>query len=274
MEKLSVVMCVYNGDSDIFLKDALVSVISQTYRESEFILVQDGPINDELLEVIIDFKGEINGFKHIILEENRGHGAARNVGLSNCSNDIVAIMDADDINHPTRFEKQIERISNSDLSVVGSSLAEFTSDIYNITSFKTLPSDHDEIISLAKWKCPINQPSVMFRKSNVDDVGGYLDWYHNEDYYLWLRMLNAGYKFYNISEPLVYFRLSQGTIARRGGVKYFLSEAKIQKLIYDMGIGNIFSFVFSVAIRFVVQVLAPNSIRTILYKLILRKSKI
>ena len=103
----SVSMCVYGKDNPKYFSIAVESVINQTLRPSEIVLVVDGPIEGELEDLVKYYeKQEI--FNVIYLAENQGHGNARRKGLDNCKYDIVALMDADDISLPNRFEKQIQ----------------------------------------------------------------------------------------------------------------------------------------------------------------------
>ena len=86
----------------------------------------------------------------------------------------------------------------------------------------------------------MNLVTVMLRKSDIQAVGGYQDWYCEEDYYLWIRLALAGYKFYNINENLVNVRVGQEMYKRRGGMRYFKSEASLQKYMYK---NNLISFI-------------------------------
>ena len=109
--KFSVSMCVYGGDNARWFETAIESVLNQTLVPNEIVLVVDGPVPDDLDGVIRKFE-ESELFKVIRLETNQGHGIARKTGLDNCTNELVAIMDADDICAPTRFEKQIKAFRN------------------------------------------------------------------------------------------------------------------------------------------------------------------
>ena len=75
----------------------------------------------------------------------------------------------------------------------------------------------------------MNQTTVMFKKEDVLISGCYIDWYCNEDYYLWIRMLLKGFKFKNLDKTLVYVRIDNNYFMRRSGWKYFKSECKLQR---------------------------------------------
>ncbi len=275
MNKFSVLMCFYAEANPKHFEEAVESILTQSLVPDEFVLVQDGPISKELSQVVAKLDKKIKNLNLVILKKNCGHGKARDAGLQACSNDIVAIMDADDVSRKDRFIKQIELFrSNPSLVVVCSNLAEFINCTDNIVSRKILPQKDEELKKLMRWKCPINQPSVVFKRSAVEGVGGYLDWFNNEDYYLWIRLALKGFQFQNIEEELVYFRITSDVYSRRGGLDYFKSEYGIQKLLLERRIATPFSFIIGVASRFVIQVLMPNSIRSFVYKKLLRKETI
>lgn len=201
------------------------------------------------------------------LERNSGHGTARRIGLENCKNEIIALMDADDISISNRFEKQLSYfMQNPVLSIVGSNIQEFIGSLENCTGKRIVPENDFEIKRYMKKRCPMNQMTVMFRKEAVQTVGGYLDWYCDEDYYLWIRLALAGKQFANLSEILVNVRIGEEMYSRRGGWKYFKSEAKLQNYMLKKGMIGLPRYTFNVAVRFVLQVLMPNKLRGIIFQ--------
>lgn len=262
----SVAMCVYGKDNADHFRLAVDSVLNQSVVPDEVVIVVDGPIPKELLEVVSTYeKNPI--FKIIKLKENQGHGIARRTSLSNCNYDMVALMDADDICEFERFEKQIKVFENdSELAIVGGNICEFVDSTDNVVGYRNVPSKDKDIKEYMKKRCPMNQVTVMFKKEAVDSVGGYIDWYCEEDYYLWLRMYLAGMRFANIPEVLVKVRVGKEMYQRRGSVKYFKSEAKLQKYMLDNKIINFPLYVTNVLKRLVVQVLLPNRLRGWVFK--------
>lgn len=101
----------------------------------------------------------------------------------------------------------------------------------------------------------------MFRKSIYEQAGGYLDWYCDEDYYLWLRMMQNGAIFANTGTVLVNVRVGKEMYRRRGGLKYFESEAKLQKYMLEHNIIKFPTYAVNVIKRFIIQVLMPNKLR-------------
>ena len=209
MEKYSASMCVYKNDNPEHFKLAVDSILNQTCKPDEVVLVVDGPVTETLDEIINNCE-KTNVFNVIRLTENLGHGNARRIGLENCKNELVALMDADDISVPDRFEKQLSVFENDKkVSVVGGNISEFIDNPKNIVGRRIVPKKDAEIKEYIKKRCPMNQVTVMFKKSHVNNVGGYIDWYCEEDYYLWIRLALKGYKFANINETLVNVRVGK-----------------------------------------------------------------
>ena len=201
-------------------------------------------------------------FKVIRLSKNVGHGNARKTGMDKCSYDYIALMDADDISVQNRFEKQIECFKqDNELSVVGGFIEEFTDKKDNVIGVRIVPTEDEDIKDFLKKRCPFNQVTVMFRKADVISAGGYIDWYCEEDYYLWVRMYQKGMKFKNIPENLVSVRIGEKMYQRRGGWRYFKSEVKLQEYMLKHNIIGLDRFLYNICIRFVVQIILPNKIR-------------
>lgn len=270
--KFSVSMCVYGKDNPEWFATAVDSILNQTRQPDEVVLVVDGPVPDNLDNIIKNYENNPI-FKVIRLPENRGHGEARRTGLNNCSYELVALMDADDISAGDRFEKQLQLFQKDpDLTIVGGNITEFVGVPENIIEARIVENDDAAIKEDMKKRCPMNQVTVMFKKSRVDKVGGYIDWFCEEDTYLWLRLYLDGAKFANLSDYLVNVRVGKEMYQRRGGKKYFLSEAKLQKYMLENSIIRLDRFIINVSKRFIVQILLPNKIRSWVFKKFARKT--
>ena len=257
----SVSMCVYGGDRPDWFRTAVDSILDQSCEPDEVVLVVDGPVPREL-DAVIGMYEQMPQFKVIRLPENRGHGNARRIGLAQCSHPLVALMDADDISCPDRFARQLELFAEDpSLSAVGGMITEFVDDPAHVVGKRSVPLLDAEIKAELKVRCPMNQVTVMFRRDLVEQVGGYIDWYCEEDYYLWLRMVLADMKFANSPNVLVNVRVGKEMYQRRGGWRYFISEAKLQKLMLTKGVIGPGRFAVNVGKRLIVQVLLPNRLR-------------
>ncbi len=262
MWKFSVCMSVYKNDNTHDFYDAVMSIYNQTCSPDEIILVIDGPIPQVLQDAINAIKDKVSIMKVIPLAQNMGHAIARQTGLDAAKNDLCAVMDADDLSLPDRFEKQLKAFEeHPEVSVVGGFISEFIHKIDNVVGTRKVPEKDADIKEYLKKRCPMNLVTVMLRKSDVMKVGGYKDWYCEEDYYLWIRLALGGYKFYNIQENIVNVRVGEEMYQRRGGIRYFKSEARLQKYMLDRKVISLANYLYNVAIRFAVQVAMPNSVR-------------
>ena len=268
----SVSMCVYGGDNPVWFEEAVNSVLTQTIMPAEIVLVVDGPLPTEMDQIVSRYEKDPL-FVVVRLAENQGHGKARQCGLQHCQYDWIALMDADDICVPDRFEQQMKHISTNEVDIVGGDIAEFIGSPENIVSYRTVLEKDEDIKQDMKRRCPFNQVTVMFRKKIVEDVGGYLDWHCEEDYYLWLRMMLFGCQMANTGTVLVHVRVGEEMYQRRGGLKYFKSEAKLQKYMLDHKIIGFFTYLVNVSKRLIVQVFLPPRIRGWVFKTFARKTK-
>lgn len=265
----SVLLSLYYKENPKNLSIALDSIIFQTNKPNEIIIVEDGPLNKELYDILNDFQSKYNKIKRIRLNENVGLGKALNEGLKHCSYDLVARMDTDDISFPNRFEKQAKFMNeHPEIDACSAWIVEFINSTDNIISIKKLPETHSELLQYAKHRCPLNHPVVMYRKSAVLAAGGYHGF--PEDYNLWVRMLMNGSKMHNLQESLLFFRYSHDMIKRRGGWKYAKEDFRSQKAFYQMGFIQFSDFIYNIAIRLTVR-LIPYWLRDYIYKKGLRK---
>lgn len=268
--QFTVLLSVYYKESSSSFCKSLDSIFTQTICPDEVILVEDGPLGYELNEIVLKYSSNYPALKVIPLSTNQGLGKALNEGLKYCSYDIVARMDTDDIAKPDRFEKQLAVFEKyPDIDVVGAWIDEFEDNISNVKSVRKLPEFHDSIRQFAKRRNPMNHPVVMFRKSAVLAAGGYQHLPLFEDYYLWVRMLMNGAKFYNIQESLLFFRFSPEMFKRRGGWKYAVNEFRFLRMMRNMHFISFVEFIQNIFIRFSTRII-PNSLRSFIYKKILR----
>ena len=266
MKEFSVLMSVYAREQSEHLIAALHSVFEQTVSPTEVVLVEDGPLTTELNTVITDFSERYSALKIVKLAKNMGLGNALNVGLSACTYSLVARMDSDDLSLPNRFETQLKVFEKDlEVSVVGGWISEFENNPEQIISYRKVPEFDSEIKHFFCSKSPVNHVTVMFRKEDILKVGGYQHFYCLEDYWLWTRMINEGFKFYNIQNILVNVRGGAAMAARRGGWKYVKSEIKLQWQIWKMGLTGVYAFSRNIFVRFSIHMM-PSSLRYFFYK--------
>lgn len=266
----SVLCSLYFKEEPTYLEQCLESLAWQTVEANEIVIVHDGPLTDDLYTVLDNWKEKLPIIE-VILPRNVGLGQALNAGLQHCSNDLIARVDTDDINHMDRFEKQINYMdSNINVAAISCDVNEFDSEPQKPDRIRVVPKGN--ILSYSLKRNPINHMAAVFRKKAILDVGSYKHLHFMEDYYLWLRLQAKGYEIRNLNEILVSARVGNGMLQRRSGFKYAQSEIKIMKKIYQLKLtknpASIFYYLLRASLR-----LAPTKILSVTYNLI-RKNHI
>lgn len=270
-KKYSVLMSVYYREQPEYLEQAIESIQMQTVPTDNFVIVCDGPLTQNLDDIIAKKQAQMgNGLQVVRLPQNGGLGSALNKGLKFCKNELVARMDSDDIAYPDRCEKQLAVFcARPEVSVCSGIVEEFTTSPDIVDARRVPPETQTEIMEFAKKRNPFNHPCVMYKKSAVEAVGSYQDFYLLEDYYLWLRMLMAGYQGYNLQEPLLHMRAGSEMYKRRAGVKYAKTQVNLFKYMKNNGIISNGQYLKSCAVR-CGSALAPNWLRKFVFEKMLR----
>ncbi|TLM67925.1 MAG: glycosyltransferase [Deltaproteobacteria bacterium] len=261
----SVLMAVYRRERPQFFREALQSLADQSHPAAEVVLVVDGPVGDDLEDVIGEYR-ETLPLKVVRLPENRGLAAALNEGLAHCSHPWVARMDSDDVALPGRFARQTAFLdAHPEIDVCGAWIEERDMAMAQVLSIREVPLDHDAIRRFARRRNPISHPVCFFRKESVLAVGGYPPIGRAQDYALWALMLVRGYRFANLPEILLRMRTGEGLLGRRG-FGYFLCE--IDLLRYQRAIGFLgrADFLVNMLIRFTFRIV-PDGLKKRLYRL-------
>lgn len=270
MMQFSVLMSVYKSDKADEVANALDSVLNQTVKPDQLVLVLDGPVSDKLHALVYSYANREKSIDIVPLKENVGLGKALAIGLGNCKFEYVGRMDSDDYSLPDRFEKQITFLElHPEIDVLGGKIAEYDSTMENELAIRTVPLSSDEIEEKMSIRNGMNHVTVMYKKSAVLAAGNYQHCPYFEDYYLWCRMNKAGYKFHNLDSVLVNVRTGEGMYQRRGGKAYNDAVTGFQKKILKLGTINRFQYLRNLAIRLCVANM-PNSLRGYLYKTKLR----
>lgn len=260
-------MSVYYKENPCYFKQSLESIWRQSKRPSEIVVVKDGPLTEELDSVLSDFASTAP-CKIISLAKNGGLGNALNIGVRECSFELIARMDSDDISKPNRFERQLSIFDTMpEVDVVGSWIDEFYSSIDNVVDVRKVPECQCDIVRYAKFRSPVNHPAVMYRKSSVLAAGNYQHLNQYEDYYLWVRMLMKGCILYNIQDSLLFFRASSDLYKRRGGLKYVGYDIDFQKTLVKIGYQTRLLALINMMIRIPVRLL-PNWLRGFFYRML------
>ena len=273
--EFAVAMSVYHNDSAVFVKRALESIWdAQTVKPTQIVLVVDGPVGKDILDVIHHFQKDCPVLKIVQLAENAGSGNAMRVAMEVVDCELIARMDSDDISAPTRFEDQLRFFAdNPDVDVLGGDISEFVGEEENIVAYRRVPATDKEIKNYMRKRCPLNHVTVMFKKSAVLKAGGYIEQFWNEDYYLWIRMAECGAVMANTCTVLVNVRTGQDMYSRRGGKKYFKSEMFLQNYMLQRKMISLPTYADNIAKRWVVQRLLPTQLRGLVFRTFARKGK-
>ena len=274
MINFSIITSVYKNDNPEYVRAALDSMlVNQSVKPTEIVLVQDGPVPYELSRLLIEYMDNYGDVLHVIkLDKNGGLGNALKLGVENAKYDIIARMDSDDICLPDRFVKQIAYLeAHPECDIVGGQMTEFIGEPNNIVGKRVVPLTNEEIYKYMKRRCAMNHVTVMFRKEAVIKAGNYQDWFWNEDYYLWVRMMMKNCVFANIPDVSVNVRSGADQYARRGGKKYFDSEIGIKKLMLQNGMISKKDYFVNYVERFIIQRMMPNIVRGWVFRTFARK---
>lgn len=237
----SVLSSIYHKEHPAHFNACMESIWDkQTLKPTEIVLIEDGPLSPELDQIIAKWQEKLGKVLHIKkLEKNVGTGKAKNIGLQECTYDIVCIVDTDDIYVPERFEKQIKFLEkNPDVSIVGGQILEFVEDTQNPTGMRNVPLSNEDLRNYAKKQSPFNNMTITYRKSHILEVGGYQHHLWMEDYNLFLRVIAKGHKIQNLPDVLVYARIDNGMHGRRKGFQYIKSEKQLLDLKKQLKLQN------------------------------------
>ncbi|MEO3135264.1 glycosyltransferase [Turicibacter sanguinis] len=228
MEKLiSVIMSTYNEPID-YLKESIESILNQTYKNIEFLIIIDNPENDELIKVIYEYAKKDTRIKVIENKENLGLVKSLNKGLSFATGDIIARMDADDISDRNRLKSQLSFINKYEYDLVSSNYILFYSD--NEVEEKTIfPETYEECKKKLRHTNCLPHPCWFGYKKVFDELKGYREIKACEDYDFAIRAVCAGYKIGNCQEFLFKYRYNNKSISRTNESFQFLVTKYIAK---------------------------------------------
>lgn len=269
----SVLMSVYHKEQPKHLRMAVESMLNQTVPPSDFVIVCDGPLTEELDRVTEDFKNQAPELFQIVrLEENKGLGLALKEGLTYCKADLVARMDTDDIAVSDRMEKQLAFMNqHPEISVVGAQIAEFEEAPDHIIRYRMVPECQKDILHKLKFANPMNHVTVLFQKEHVLNVGSYPHHPGFEDYHLWTKLLSEGYQFHNLPDTCCLVRADAHMLKRRDGWAYFKNTVKMEKLLRKKKLISPWQYLVNITIRFGGTVLLPHGLRKKLFSKLMRK---
>lgn len=210
--KISVLMSIHNDQA--FLEQSLNSIIDQSYEDFECIIIDDASTDDSP-KILKQFADQDSRIKIITNNENQGLGKSLNIALNNAKGEYIARMDGDDICLPSRFAKQAKFLDeNPDITVVGTWIDVIDeNENRKPDSTRKYATEHKDIVKQL-WANPMLHPTVMMRSKNLKELGGYPELRRRQDYALWFKAYKQGWKFSNIAESLLLYRVTSAHLEK------------------------------------------------------------
>lgn len=277
MDKYSVLMTAYIKSDAKAFETSLASMVSQTYKPDQIVIVWDGPVEQELKKIVnkyADNNKEL--FTVVELTENHGLAYALNAGLEKVRNDLVARMDSDDYSLPERCRLQVQAFEeNPEFVLLGTQIKFFSGTPDNILDqTRRFPTDIAEIRAVLRRNSPFSHPTVMFRKSAVLKCGGYDNKLRRrQDYELFSRMIvhnkMAGA---NLSETLFLFRADDNYIQRNRNRESCKARVKVQETIYKRGDCSLYDYIYILFAMLMISII-PGKLYDYIYTKIVWKQR-
>lgn len=266
----SVLIGVCENDKSEWLSVALDCMMQQTEKPSEIVLVQNGPMPDDLTATINRYK---EGFPKLIkvlpLPSSMGLGVVIRQGTLACSSGFIAYMDADGYSEPTRIEEEFEALFANKADFVGTNVNEFCETVDNVSGCRAFPETPEEIYKFAKRKMPMAFSSALYKKRMVLACCDYEYCYMAEDYALCIDLLSFCAKGYNVQKPLVYKRLGKEYKKNCGGWEYLRAMRLFNAKFFKKGWFRRRDYLFR-SVMNEVTFLTPNFLRIFIYNKMLR----
>jgi cellulose synthase/poly-beta-1,6-N-acetylglucosamine synthase-like glycosyltransferase len=267
-EAFTVLLPIYQRE-DLVENFSLVlkSIYENTLLPDDLIVLIDGDISENFLNIILSEKNKYN-FK-ILKNKKIGLAQVLNQGISHVNTNWIARMDGDDLCEKDRFENSIAFIKKKNLDLFGGQISEFSVKS-NSLLIKKVPCSSESIKKMIKFRNPFNHMTVFYKTNLVKKVGGYPDIYLKEDYALWCKLISIGARVGNMDKIVVRVKNDE-LFNRRGGIKYLQSEIELQKILIKSNLSNFFFSVFICSMRILVFML-PNILKKKIYTNFLRSS--
>ena len=228
---VTVVMPVYR-EEERHLRLAIESILDQTWKEFQFIIILDDSENMQLKNVITGYAENDSRISFYINEENKGCPRSKDRGIRLAETEYVAIMDADDVAKEDRLEKQMYKITSEELDIVAGCVRVIDHNGNLLYCMDKLPLKHDDICKKMKVNNYMPHPTWLLRKEAYLSLGGYTDMQGCEDYDFLIRAIKGKYKLGTVGDILLDYRLSTGSVSRNNLYKQYLMMQYLQDKYY------------------------------------------
>lgn len=228
---ITVVMPVYR-EEEKHLRLAIESILDQTWKNFQFIIILDDPNNNLLTEVINYYVESDSRIAFYINERNLGCPRTKDKGIRLAQTEYVAIMDADDVARRHRLEKQIRKITTDRLDIVAGCVRVVNDQGKPLYSMNDLPLTHKDIVKKMRVNNCMPHPTWILRRDAYINLGGYADIEGCEDYDLLIRAIKGGCRLGTVGDIVLDYRLSAKSVSRNNLYKQYLMMLYLQDKYY------------------------------------------
>lgn len=218
---ISVIMSTYKEDERL-LRESIESILNQTYRYFEYIIILDYPDNDVHKSVIEEYALKDDRIHFYINEKNMGLTDSLNRGLSLCHGEYIARMDADDISLPDRLERQMKYLEKNHYDLIGGITEMINENGSLLYSIKSVPTDPKKINKALRYSQCIAHPTWLGKKEVFEKNAGYRHMPLCEDYDFTLRAVLNGFVISNLNEAVLKYRMTSNSISRSNLFEQYL----------------------------------------------------
>ena len=218
---ISVIMSTYKEDKRL-LRESIESILNQTYKDFEYIIILDYPDNDVHKSVIEEYALKDDRIHFYINETNMGLTDSLNRGLSLCHGEYIARMDADDISLPDRLERQMKYLEKNHYDLIGGITEMINENGSLLYSIKSVPTDPKKINKALRYSQCIAHPTWLGKKEVFEKNAGYRHMPLCEDYDFTLRAVLNGFVISNLNEPVLKYRMTSNSISRSNLFEQYL----------------------------------------------------
>lgn len=222
---ISVLMPVYKENST-YVKQAIESILMQSYSDIELIIVVDAPENLEIINVIKHFSKKDRRVRVLINKRNMGIVYSLNRALHESDGEYIARMDADDISNKERLKMEMSLLLNESLDLVATNIIDIDESGQQLKSRTYYPEKASEIRKYLKYRDCLPHPTWLGRRSMFKNLNGYRNIEFCEDYDFLIRGIMSGYKYGIVRKPLLYYRVNKKSISHTN------QAAQMQTTIY------------------------------------------
>lgn len=235
---ISVIMSTYKEDERL-LRESIESILNQTYRDFEYIIILDYPDNVVHKSVIEEYALKDDRIHFYVNEKNMGLTDSLNRGLSLCHGEYIARMDADDISLPDRLERQMEYLEKNHYDLIGGITEMINENGSLLYSIKSVPTDPKKINKALRYSQCIAHPTWLGKKEVFEKNAGYRHMPLCEDYDFTLRAVLNGFVISNLNEAVLKYRMTSNSISRSNLFEQYLYMAYITNEYKNKGIASV-----------------------------------